>query len=116
MQADVGELETIKAAEVAHSQYLCAVAIGKKGAAVLAVLLRGKRVEIVIFYRHHHVARAQSFLPVEHAGAYSLVIDVGPLVGTREDNGVVDARFRIACGQTFDEFIARYALNIGERP
>ena len=104
---------------VAHALHHTAVAVGQEGQRGRLLRVggrsagRGLRPVVVVLHNHQLVAAAQLVLAVKDGAPYALVVDVGALVRTGDDDGVVQSGVAVAGGQLLDELVARHEGDVG---
>ena len=96
LQRGVGEVEAVKLDEVAHPAHDAPVAVGHECLFRLFAVFQVPVGDILVSYHHQHVARAYGLLPVEYAVSYTIIIYVGPLVGSCYHDGLVEAHLAVA--------------------
>ena len=115
----IGKMETVLLVDVADAHHLGRIAVGDKverqPLALGQLARRPFRPVVIVLDGHDQIATGELFLAVEDTGADAVVVDVGPLVGPRNDDGVRRAILAIGRNQGFDEFVARQETHLARR-
>ena len=69
---------------------------------------------VIILCYHQQVARVQFIFPPKNLRAYTIIIDIRPLIGTAYDNGFIHSVTVVTSTQRIYQFIARNYLYISE--